>query len=47
MIPNIGPRDLSGQLGERVASRLVETCEFVLVDGPDYRMSRVSREGKS
>lgn len=46
---NIGPRDLSGQLGERVASRLVETCEFVLVDGPDYRIAKASEaeKGKS
>lgn len=35
---NVGPKDLAAHLGERTASRIVETSEFVLVDGPDFRV---------
>ena len=35
---NVGPKDLSTRLGERIASRIIETCEFVLMDGPDHRV---------
>ena len=35
---NIGPKGLAGHLGDRTASRIIETCEFVLMDGPDHRV---------
>jgi DNA replication protein DnaC len=35
---NIGPDRLAAHLGDRINSRIVETSEFVLVDGPDYRV---------
>ncbi len=40
---NAGPKDLAAQLGERISSRVVESCEFVLMDGPDHRVE--SRRG--
>lgn len=35
---NVGPKDLAGRVGERTRSRIVETSDFVLMDGPDYRV---------
>jgi DNA replication protein DnaC len=35
---NLGPRELSEHLGERTASRVVETSRFVLMAGPDHRV---------
>lgn len=34
---NLAPRMLSAELGERVASRLVEMCDRVVLGGPDRR----------
>lgn len=41
---NVGPKELGKHLGERTASRIIETSEFVLLDGPDYRV-HVAKEG--
>lgn len=35
---NVGPKELAGRLGERTASRIIETSDFVVMDGPDYRV---------
>lgn len=35
---NVGPKDLAGRLGDRTASRIIETSDFVVMDGPDYRV---------
>ncbi|MBN9739537.1 ATP-binding protein [Amycolatopsis sp. A1MSW2902] len=37
---NLAPRDLAAGLGERVASRIVEMCTRVVLDGPDRRRRR-------
>lgn len=37
---NVGPKELAAHLGERTASRIVETSQFVLVDGPDCRVEK-------
>lgn len=37
---NLAPRELVNGLGERVASRIVEMCTRVVLDGPDRRRSR-------
>jgi DNA replication protein DnaC len=42
---NIGPRDLSTQLGERTASRIIAMCDWISLEGDDYRES-VVREGR-
>jgi DNA replication protein DnaC len=34
---NIGPRDLATQLGERTASRIIAMCEWISLEGADYR----------
>ncbi|GAB3372493.1 ATP-binding protein [Amycolatopsis echigonensis] len=34
---NLAPRDLTAGLGERVASRIVEMCSRVVLEGPDRR----------
>jgi DNA replication protein DnaC len=34
---NVRPKELAGSLGERVASRLVEMAERVVLEGPDRR----------
>lgn len=34
---NLAPHRLRGELGERVASRLVEMCDRVVLEGPDRR----------
>ncbi|MDP8948746.1 MAG: ATP-binding protein [Actinomycetota bacterium] len=41
---NIGPRDLASQLGERTASRIIAMCEWISLEGEDYRET-VVREG--
>jgi DNA replication protein DnaC len=42
---NIGPRDLATQLGERTASRIIAMCDWISLEGDDYRES-VVREGR-
>jgi DNA replication protein DnaC len=42
---NIGPRDLATQLGERTASRIIAMCDWISLEGEDYRESIV-REGR-
>jgi DNA replication protein DnaC len=42
---NIGPRDLATQLGERTASRIIAMCDWISLEGDDYRESIV-REGR-
>ncbi|OLE25888.1 MAG: hypothetical protein AUG44_14685 [Actinobacteria bacterium 13_1_20CM_3_71_11] len=34
---NLPPKNLAAELGERVASRLVEMCDRVVLEGPDRR----------
>jgi DNA replication protein DnaC len=34
---NLPPKNVTDQAGERVASRLAEMCEVVLMTGPDRR----------
>ncbi len=34
---NIGPKDLAEQLGERTASRIIAMCEWIALEGEDYR----------
>lgn len=34
---NFGPDELRDSLGDRIASRLAETCQRVVLDGPDRR----------
>ena len=34
---NIGPKDLTAQLGERTASRIIAMCEGIELTGSDYR----------
>jgi DNA replication protein DnaC len=41
---NIGPRDLASQLGERTASRIIAMCDWISLEGEDYRET-VVREG--
>jgi DNA replication protein DnaC len=41
---NIGPRDLATQLGERTASRIIAMCDWISIEGEDYRET-VAREG--
>lgn len=35
---NVGPGDLEARVGERTRSRIIEMCDFVVMDGPDYRV---------
>jgi DNA replication protein DnaC len=42
---NIGPRDLASQLGERTASRIIAMCDWISLEGEDYREA-VVREGR-
>jgi hypothetical protein len=42
---NIGPKDLAEQLGERTASRIIEMCDWIALEGEDYREVSV-REGR-
>ena len=41
---NIGPKDLAAQLGERTASRIIAMCDWIALEGEDYRETTV-REG--
>jgi DNA replication protein DnaC len=34
---NIGPKDLAAQLGERTASRIISMCDWISLEGDDYR----------
>lgn len=34
---NIGPKDLAAQLGERTASRIIAMCDWIALEGEDYR----------
>lgn len=34
---NIGPKDLAAQLGERTASRIISMCDWISLEGEDYR----------
>ncbi|MDQ3943266.1 MAG: ATP-binding protein, partial [Actinomycetota bacterium] len=34
---NIGPKDLAEQLGGRTASRIIAMCEWISLEGEDYR----------
>lgn len=34
---NIGPKDLAAQLGERTASRVISMCDWIDLEGEDYR----------
>jgi DNA replication protein DnaC len=40
-VTNLGPDELRGCVGDRIASRLAETCTRVVLDGPDRRRLRV------
>ena len=42
---NIGPKDLASQLGERTASRIIAMCDWISLEGEDYRETSV-REGR-
>ena len=41
---NTGPKDLADQLGERTASRIIAMCDWIALEGEDYRETAV-REG--
>jgi DNA replication protein DnaC len=34
---NVGPKDLAQQLGERTASRIIAMCDWIALEGDDYR----------
>lgn len=34
---NVGPKDLATQLGERTASRVISMCDWIDLEGQDYR----------
>lgn len=38
---NLGPADLEARLGQRIVSRIIEMCDGVLVDAPDYRKRKL------
>lgn len=40
---NIGPKDLAAQLGERTASRIIAMCDWISLEGEDYREAEVRR----
>lgn len=40
---NIGPKDLAVQLGERTASRIIAMCDWISLEGEDYREAEVRR----
>jgi DNA replication protein DnaC len=42
---NIGPKDLAKQLGDRTASRIIAMCEWIGLEGDDYREIAV-KEGR-
>src|SRR5215210_620787 len=41
---NIGPKDLAEQLGERTASRIIAMCDWIQLEGEDYRET-AAKEG--
>ena len=42
---NIGPKDLAEQLGERTASRIIAMCDWIALEGQDYRET-AAKEGR-
>ena len=42
---NVGPKDLAEQLGERTASRIIAMCDWIALEGDDYRET-VAKEGR-
>ena len=42
---NIGPKDLAEQLGGRTASRIIAMCDWIALEGDDYRET-VAKEGR-
>jgi DNA replication protein DnaC len=42
---NIGPKDLAEQLGERTASRIIAMCDWIALEGDDYRET-AAKEGR-
>ena len=42
---NIGPKDLAEQLGERTASRVIAMCDWIALEGDDYR-EIAAKEGR-
>ena len=42
---NIGPKDLAEQLGERTASRIIAMCDWIALEGDDYRET-TAKEGR-
>ena len=42
---NIGPKDLAEQLGERTASRIIAMCDWIAIEGDDYRET-AAKEGR-
>ena len=42
---NVSPGELGARIGERTASRVIETSEFVSLEGPDYRLE--ARRGQA
>lgn len=41
---NIGPKDLAAQLGDRTASRIIAMCDWISLEGDDYREMEARRE---
>ena len=42
---NTGPKDLAEQLGERTASRIIAMCDWIALEGDDYRET-AAKEGR-
>ncbi|MCA1719509.1 MAG: hypothetical protein LC781_22695 [Actinobacteria bacterium] len=40
---NIGPKDLAAQLGGRTASRIISMCDWISLEGEDYRETEARR----
>lgn len=40
---NVGPKDLAAQLGERTASRIIAMCDWISLEGEDFREAEVRR----
>ncbi len=41
---NIGPKDLAAKLGERTASRIISMCDWVSLEGEDYRETEARKK---
>jgi len=41
---NTGPKDLAVQLGERTASRMISMCEWISLEGEDYRETEARKK---